>query len=286
MIEFNHINYTLKGKQIIRDLSLKVETGKSLALLGPNGAGKSSLIDMLTGMVNPTRGSALINGQPFNREKAKVGILYEYTPYFYYVTVKEWINYLSAIYGIRRSEISHAADVLRIGELHQKQLQKLSKGERRRVSILAALMHQPSTLILDEPTPDLDPFMRDAVWGLFKRSKRTILFTTHLWDEACNYADTVAFMAKGEILAADTVDVFLSARYLPFKRKVTVNREKMKVLVPKGTFSISENDQVHLYEDNLSHLTDYLLENEVEHTITDTTLKDVYLILNQKTTIG
>ncbi len=281
MIEIKNIVYSVKKKEILHGINLNVEKGDCMALLGPNGAGKSSLIDIVSNLLKPDRGQVFINGVNYENVKSEVGILFEYTPYFYCVTVKEWIKYLCSIYRLEFKSLEKRASILKLSDLWSKQLQTLSKGERRRVSILASLLHNPPILILDEPTPDLDPFMQDAVWQLFKESNRTILFTTHLWDEAKNYAGKVAFIDKGNILATGRINEFFSKKYLPYDQKIVTRKENITDSDLNGVYHIVDDDIIHLYPLDISATSISLSQRSVEYSIVDTGLKDVYMLLNK-----
>lgn len=282
MIDINSLNYSSDGKYILKNLTLKIDKGDCIALLGPNGAGKSSLIDVMTGIISqPVTGYVHFDNKPFNKIKKHVGVLFEYTPFFYYVTVIEWLKYLCAIHDLQYSSLTSLIEFLDISKLLNKQLQKISKGERRKVAILSTIMHDPSILILDEPTPDLDPFAREKVWELFKKPERTIFFTTHLWDEADTFANKVAFISKGKILASGDCKEFLTPKYLPGGQKIVFNKKNINIKLLDEIPYIIDNDHVNIYTNDLSYLTKYLNDNSVEHTISKTGLKDVFLILNQ-----
>jgi len=282
MIQIKNLDYFDHGKQILKNINLEVNDGESVALLGTNGAGKSTLIDILTNMLHPSKGTVTINAEPFRKVKGSVGVLYEYTPYFYYMTVNEWLTYLCIIYDTSKREIAPLIHVLDMDKYLNKQFQLLSKGEKRKVSVLTTLMHNPNVLILDEPNSGLDPFITSAVWKLFKQHKRTILFTSHDWKDAETYADRIAFISNGEILASDTYQNFLSERYLPSPIKLILNKEALAKDMYKGIPHIFDQENVFLYSENISELTNYIVDKKIEYTKIKTNLNDVYLILKYK----
>jgi ABC-2 type transport system ATP-binding protein len=278
MLSIKNISYSIKDKPILKDINLEIKDGECLALLGPNGAGKSSLIDIITGAVKPDSGQATINELPFKKVKKNAGVLYEYVPLFYYSKIKEIIAYICSVHNVKRKTIQPIIQALEIDKLENKLVKVLSKGERKKIGILMTIVHNPNFIILDEPTSDLDPFMRDTAWDFFMAENRTVFFTTHLWEEAEKKAERIAFICDGQILAVDTPENFLSDKYLVNQKKIVLTNGHNPEF--NGIKHIKQNDEVLVYPDNVdSFVSSYKPKN---YAITEIDLKDVYLHLTNK----
>lgn len=282
MINIKNITVSSNHKLLLSDVSLEVQESECVALLGPNGAGKSTLIDSLTGMIKPVEGTITMRGQSFRKMRNKIGVMYESVPLFYYLTVKEVVKYICTIHGINYESIKPIMESLDILKLERSQTQKLSKGEKKKVSVLLSLIHNPHLVILDEPTSDLDPFMRDIVWKIFKQNNRTILFTTHLWEEAQLYADRVAFISDGKILKTDATLSLLSPKYIPARTKVIIRKQEKFKAPLNGTFFIEEDDMYSFYPADTTKFLEKINAYAVEFTVAPVGLKDVFFYLKLK----
>lgn len=279
MLTIKNISLKIKEKHILDNVSIEVNKGERIALLGPNGAGKSSLVDIITGAVKPENGEVLVIDQPFRKVKDKVGVLYEYVPLFYYSKVKEILAYVCSVYGINKSDIIEIVNSLGIDKIENKLVKVLSKGERKKVGVLMAILHNPEFVILDEPTSDLDPFMREKVWNLFLRGGRTVFFTTHLWEEAEKIADLIIFISNGKIIAKDTPKGFLSNKYLSNKKKVILPNDNFFDALTNGEYFYRNEQELIIYSDNVE---EFVLKNNLKnYTISDVDLKDVFHYLSK-----
>lgn len=196
-----HINYNAQGKAILRDISLEVKSGERFALLGHNGSGKSTLIEIMTGVVEHDTGkTGFAGGVDFSKIKAKTGVLWDNLNFFPLLKVKEVIRLIAQLYNLKLEACHEVYDCLEIQTIQHQYMEKLSRGEKKRVEILLTVMHNPALLILDEPTAELDPLMREKVWRNIFLKAETIFFTTHLWEEAKKFATSIAFIYKGALL--------------------------------------------------------------------------------------
>jgi sodium transport system ATP-binding protein len=195
------------------ELSLSIPGGEIYGLLGPNGAGKTTALRMLAGLLAPSRGSALVAGHDANTTVAKrrLGYLSGSTGLFGRLTPREVLVYFGQIHGLARTEVgvrvSALAPALALDGILDRRCEVLSTGERQRVSIARAVLHDPAVLILDEPTSGLDVlasrFMRDFVRGERQRGK-AILFSTHYLAEAELLCDRIGFLHHGRLLCEGT----------------------------------------------------------------------------------
>lgn len=200
----------------VDDLSFEIPAGQIVGFLGPNGAGKSTTLRILTGYIPPNSGSATINGQDVMHQaqaaRANIGYLPESTPLYPEMRVDEYLHYRGKLYGMdrtaRRLRINEIADRCGVTPIRRRLIGQLSRGNRQRVGIAQALLHDPKVLILDEPTAGLDPnqigHVRDLIAEL--RGKYTILLSTHILPEIEKTADRVMIIAGGKLMADGTVD--------------------------------------------------------------------------------
>ncbi len=200
----------------VNGISFTVQDGEIFGLLGPNGAGKSTLIRMLTTLLPPTEGTALIGGFDIVNAQDKVrrliGVIPQAMTSDLELSVRENLLIYAKLYGVPRDRRKKLmGDLLQAVELTQwadQQVRKLSGGMRRRVEIARGLVHEPRIFFLDEPTTGLDPVSRVAVWEMLRKIKAerdlTILITTHYMDEADKLCDRVAIVDHGELKALDS----------------------------------------------------------------------------------
>lgn len=192
-------------------LDLKVYKGEIFGLLGPNGAGKTTTIRMLCGLMAPTEGSIKILGYniPEQRNEAirKIGYMAQRFSLYEDLTVYENMEFYGKLYGLKgsllRERILKLLDFLELSEFKDRLAGKLSGGMKQRLALGVALIHNPSLLILDEPTAGVDPSLRRAFWNYFRNLNKegtTILVTTHYMDEAEN-CDRIGLMSKGKLIA-------------------------------------------------------------------------------------
>jgi ABC-2 type transport system ATP-binding protein len=200
----------------VNGISFAVDEGEIFGLLGPNGAGKSTLIRMLTTLLPPTSGTALINGFDVSKQadgvRRSIGVIPQAMTSDLELSVEENLIIFSKLYGVPRAKRERLIDgLLAAVELTQwrhAQVKNLSGGMRRRVEIARGLVHEPRIFFLDEPTTGLDPVSRVAVWEMLRAIKRerdlTILLTTHYMDEADKLCDRIAIVDHGELKALDS----------------------------------------------------------------------------------
>jgi sodium transport system ATP-binding protein len=193
----------------VAELSLSVNRGEIYGLLGPNGAGKTTALRMLAGLLSPSGGSARIGHHDAQSEWAKrhLGYLSGSTGLFGRLTPREILDYFGQIHGLARPHIRQRvgwlATALALTGILDRRAEVLSTGERQRVSIARAVLHDPPLLILDEPTSGLDVlasrFLRDFVRSERDRGK-AVLFSTHYLAEAELLCDRVGFLHRGRLL--------------------------------------------------------------------------------------
>jgi ABC-2 type transport system ATP-binding protein len=212
--------FPAKGKVVeaVRSVDLEVGAGELVAFLGPNGAGKSTTLRMLTTLLPPTSGEAIVAGSDIRRDPAgvrrRIGYVGQGNSGGHTQRVRDELHAQGAFYGMGRRETrARAAELiesLELGQVAGRQVQSLSGGQKRRLDIALGLIHRPELLFLDEPSTGLDPHSRANLWehivDLRRETGTTIFLTTHYLDEADALCDRVLVIDHGEIVAADTPD--------------------------------------------------------------------------------
>ncbi|MDD6990107.1 ABC transporter ATP-binding protein [Ruminococcus sp.] len=215
-IETKKLTKKYKDKTAVNSLNLTVNKGELYALLGVNGAGKSTTIKMLSCLVPPTSGDALLLGNSIISDSAKVKQLINVSPQETAVaeklSVRENLELIARIYGADRKSAKRKADEMiekfDMQETRNSRAKTLSGGWQRRLSIAMALISEPEILFLDEPTLGLDVLARRELWNVIEKLKGriTIILTTHYLEEAESLSDRIGIMAKGELKAEDTAE--------------------------------------------------------------------------------
>lgn len=204
-----------KKTPAVNGISFTVAQGEFFAFLGENGAGKSTTINMISTILEKTGGEISVFGNMIGKDddavRADIGIVFQNSVLDSKLTVKENLYTRASYYGFSGREIKKRIDELRenfeLDPIWNRNYEKLSGGQRRRVDIARALIHRPKILILDEPTTGLDPNTRKLVWDhietLRKTQELTIFLTTHYMEETAD-ADHVVILDKGNIIADGT----------------------------------------------------------------------------------
>jgi ABC-2 type transport system ATP-binding protein len=198
-------------------VTLSVQPGQILALLGQNGAGKTTTVRMLTALLTPTRGWARVGGFDVTKNpqevRAQVGVLTEQHGLYMRMTAVEYLEFFGRIYSldpaVRKSRTGHLLGYFGLEDAAHRRLGEYSKGMKQKLALARALMHDPSVLLLDEPTSAMDPessrLVRDEIARL-RSSQRTIVICTHNLAEAEALADRIAIIYRGRILLNGTLD--------------------------------------------------------------------------------
>ena len=214
MIQVEHLTKRYAGHTAVDDLSFSVEKGEIVGFLGPNGAGKSTTMRILSCFLPATRGTAWVAGHDVFTESLQVrqrlGYLPENVPLYTDMRVTEYLNYRAALKGLAggrlKERVGTVKELTDIKPFEHKIIGKLSKGQRQRVGLAEAMVHEPELLILDEPTIGLDPNQirqaRDLIKNLGER--HTILLSTHILPEVEMTCSRVIIINKGRIAASDT----------------------------------------------------------------------------------
>jgi ABC-2 type transport system ATP-binding protein len=199
VIEARALTRRFGGREVVRDVSFRVEPGEVVGFLGPNGAGKTTTMRMLLGLLRPDGGDAAVDGP--------VGFLPETFVGYDALSVR---GYLAFIGGMKRApvdDVDRVAAAAGVADLLRRPVGRLSKGQRQRVGLAQALLGRPPSYVLDEPTQGLDPKqvveMREVMKRLAKTDGAAVLLSTHLLAEASTVCDRVVVIAKGRVRAEE-----------------------------------------------------------------------------------
>jgi ABC-2 type transport system ATP-binding protein len=205
-----------KGKMALSELSFQVPRGTTTALLGPNGAGKTTAIRILVGLTEPTSGRVEIGGMPFSADRRPfqrlVGYVGQFTSVEVTATALQNLELQAALFrlppAVRKQRIEYLSHLFELDRFGDKRAMSLSGGQKRRLDIAMALVHDPQILIMDEPTVSLDVEGEREVWQHLVATRReqelTLLFSTHYLDQADRYAENILFINHGRLVTAGT----------------------------------------------------------------------------------
>ena len=196
--------------EAVRGIDLEVFRGEVFALLGPNGAGKTTTILMLMGLLEPSSGAAFIEGMDCfaNRESVMrhVGYLPEEPIFYDYLRGREVASFVGGMHGLSSEEVrlrtERLAERFGLVDAMDEYAVNYSRGMRKKLALICALLHDPSVLILDEPTDGLDPYATRTVHNVvrqFAKEGRSVFFSTHLLDQAEKLCDRVGVLYKGKL---------------------------------------------------------------------------------------
>ena len=265
----------------IEGLDLKVKEGEWFGYIGPNGAGKSTTIRTMLGLIKATEGKSTVLGMDSWKEREKIMEKVGYLPseaiFYPEMTVSETLDYALSLHGSkdkrRQKELSERLELdtgRKIGEL--------SYGNRKKVGIVCALEHNPSLLILDEPTGGLDPLMQREFFSMLEEEHRkgvTIFMSSHILSEIESHAETAAAIREGRIIVSGKVEEISKTN----ARKVNL-RGKIDISTLTGVKEVVEdkNGMSFLYSGEASALLEALNKGSVkDFTVTEPDLEEVFL---------
>ena len=230
MIEVKHISKAFEQKDgnnffAVNDLSFSAQEGEIVVLLGVNGAGKTTTMRMLSTVLKPTAGTALLQGYDILKEPQKVranlGFLSGDTGLYNRLTTRELITYFGRLYDVEdkiiKDRIREMADFLDMNDFLDKKIDLLSTGMKQKVSIVRSIIHDPPVMIFDEPTSGLDILTARNIVSFIHKCKddgKCVLFSTHIMREAERIADRIIMIHEGKLLAEGTWEDFRKQTHL------------------------------------------------------------------------
>lgn len=216
-IETQHLVKVFGDLRAVDDVSFSLKEGEIFSLLGPNGAGKSTTISMISGLLSPTDGDALVFGNSVRKHPTKaqelLGIVPQELAIYPDLTGRQNLMFWGRMFGLRgemlRQRVEEVLDLTELTERQNQNAEKYSGGMKRRLNIGIALLHRPKLIILDEPTVGIDPQSRRRILDgvkQFRDDGTTVLYTTHYMEEAEELSDRIGIIDHGKIIALGTQD--------------------------------------------------------------------------------
>lgn len=285
VIEVNNLTKSYGKNRGIVDVSLKVGKGEVFGFIGPNGAGKSTLIRTLLGLQKQTSGNAKLLGidiAKFSEEIAEnVGYLPSEVFYYDNMKVKELLNYSASFYkkdcSKRIKELAKRLDL----ELNKK-IDDLSFGNRKKVGIIQALLHEPKLLILDEPTGGLDPLIQQTFFDILEEENKkgiTIFFSSHILSEVQRMCEEVAIIKDGKIIAISNVNEMREDNYKKYNLVFNVEtNDGIDKITGVTNYEKNGNRVDFLYKGDMNQVIKKLGEYDLKDiSIVEPTLEEIFL---------
>ncbi|WP_239540758.1 ABC transporter ATP-binding protein [Spongiivirga citrea] len=221
----------------VNDVSFECKPGRIFSLLGPNGAGKTTTLRMIAGIINPTSGTAVVDGVDLGKSgdavKSRIGFLTGSTGLYERLNADETLDFFGKVYklesGAAQERKEYLFEKLGINEFRKKRIGQMSTGMKQKVSIARTLLHDPEVLIFDEPTSGLDVITADSIIDLIRESKqnnKTVIFSSHIMSEVDLLCDDLAIIDKGSIIFNDSFDTFKKEMKADTLTQEFINRVK------------------------------------------------------------
>lgn len=251
----------------VENLNFEIKHGEVIGLLGPNGAGKSTTMNMLTGFIEPSEGSIIINGKDIVKKareaKKNIGYMPENVPLYLDLTVREFVTYMAELKLVQRKErkkqVEEIIKATGLEDVKNKLIRNLSRGYKQRVSMAGALVGKPEILVLDEPTVGLDPKQIIEIRELIKSlgKDHTVIISSHILSEISQICEKVIIINKGEIVAIDTPENL--EKLVNENNSIIVTVEDKENKMPELSEKVEEISKVELVKDNEDGTKQYVV---------------------------
>jgi ABC-2 type transport system ATP-binding protein len=226
MLSINNLTKKFGAKTALDGISISIKPGEIFSLIGPNGSGKTTLIKTVAGLLQPNGGSVLIGEYDIvkNPEKAKslIGYIPDEPSVWQYMTGGEFLHFTGAVFGINEGERSKILpgllDIFKLKGIENQSFEEYSRGNKQKFSILAALLHKPRLLLIDEPIVGLDPISAEIAkheFVKFTKNGGSILLVTHTLSVAEEISDRIGILSQGRLSAIGTMEELRSEASLP-----------------------------------------------------------------------
>ena len=207
----------------VNDISLEIKEGEIFGLLGPNGAGKTTTISILSGLLKPNQGKVSIHGfdvtQQIDESKKLIGVVPQEIALYPTLTATENLDFFGSMYGIQKAalkkKIKHYLNLFGLENTGNKRVEQFSGGMKRRLNLIASLLHDPKILILDEPTASVDVQSRNMIIEFLRdlnKKGTTILYTSHYLEEAENLCTQITIIDDGKIIIQGSPKQIISSQ--------------------------------------------------------------------------
>lgn len=270
MIEVKNVTKKYGKVVAVDNINFTINEGEIIGLLGPNGAGKSTTMNMITGYIEPTEGTIVIDGYDISKKprkaKREIGYMPEGVPLYTDMTVKEFVTYMAEIKKVdrktRKEKIEKIIEETGLKDVEKKLTRNLSRGYKQRVSMAGALVGEPKILILDEPTVGLDPKQITEIRNLIKElgKTHTVILSSHILSEVSQICQKVIIINKGKIIAVDTPENLENK--VASKNDIYVTVEDLDNRIEEVAKDIKEITKIELVKENKDKTKQYLIESE------------------------
>ena len=293
IIEISNLYKSFSDVKAVQDISFSVKAGELFAFLGVNGAGKSTTINIMCGQLSKDSGSIIIDGKNIDKDlpkiKSELGVVFQGSALDSALSVYDNLQSRAALYGITgeafKARLLELSSLLDFEGFINRPLGKLSGGQRRRIDIARALLHNPKILILDEPTTGLDPQTRKLLWSVITNLRKdkgmTVFLTTHYMEEAAD-ADYIVILDSGRISAQGT-PLELKNRYTG--DFITIYNAKESDILALGIEYEKLRDAYKLSVPSTSAATELIINHPdlfTDYEITKGKMDDVFLAVTGK----
>jgi len=287
MIDITDLSKTYGKARGIENINLEINEGEIFGFIGPNGAGKSTTIRILMNLIFPSAGSARIMGMDVIKETKRIKINVGYIPAdanaYSSMNVREFLLYCINFYGVRNGE-KRITELAGMFELDlNRNIADLSLGNRKKVSIVQSLLHNPKLLILDEPTTGLDPLMQSVFFELLRSENQkgmTVFFSSHILGEVQMLCKRVAIIKEGKIIQLEEIDNLRKKQLkkVTIESEKTLNKELFIFTGIEKLITLSGNNISFMYSGNINELVGFLSGMKVTNlTIEEPSLDEIFL---------
>lgn len=270
VIEINQLSKYYGKQRGIEDVTFSVKQGEIFGFIGPNGAGKSTTIRTLLALIYPTSGTATIFGKDCIKEAPviaqDIGYLPSETFFYENMKVRDLLKYAETLY---KKDCSKRINELtsRLNLDVTRKIRDLSFGNKKKVGIVAGLLHSPKLLILDEPTSGLDPLMQQTFFDILREENQkgaTILFSSHILSEVQKMCDRIAILKDGKVISLENIETMRSNAYKKIILRMSETTE-IRTLDMEGVSSFEQNGEKasFLFKGDVNMLLDSLRQHRL-----------------------
>lgn len=306
MIELKNVYKRYGDAIVINNMSFKIEKGEIVGFLGQNGAGKTTTMKLITGLISPSDGEVLIEGDKLSgKNKSKIGYMPENVPLYESLSVREFIDFMAEMRGVKKGErkevVSNIITKLNLKDVEKSIIKNISRGYKQRVSLAGTLVGNPQIVLLDEPTVGLDPKQVIEIRNLIKSlaGDHTILVSSHILSEISQMCQKVIIIDKGKLITIDSpknLEDKLSTNKIQIivedpKEKIDILKNKIPEII-KIEFVKKESKKEKLYEFTIKENEDIRKKiidiakgegiNIIELRRVESSLEDVFVSLIDK----
>ncbi|MCA1058846.1 ABC transporter ATP-binding protein [Rossellomorea aquimaris] len=277
MIKIENVSKQYDSIQALETIQLTISEGSCFGIVGPNGAGKSTLMKILSGVLQSFDGDIIVKGQSVKKSKLDVKRLIGYIPQDICLeetlTAKDNLFYFGSLYGLKGKELHDRSEkVLKqigLDERGKDKVVTFSGGMKRRLNIGCALLHEPSIVIMDEPTVGIDPQSRNSIFSIIHELKEkgsTIIYSSHYMEEVEQLCDSIALIDKGALIESGTMDELLDKYNKPslFISGEGINEMSLN---PFGETEVKGNGYLLQSEDPLTTLEKLIVEFRIQNVL-------------------